>query len=141
MIFHPFHVDPPSAADQGTELAIQSRFRSRMKMLAPKVRIFAIPNAGKRTTWEAMRAKAEGLVAGVPDLVVLWSNGQGASAIPGIAFIEFKTKTGSLSPAQTDYLTWLHNAGHNCGCFRHPDTALAYVKKCGAPFLFEREAA
>jgi hypothetical protein len=131
---HPFHVDAPKDADTGNELAIQSRFRSRMKMLAPKVRLFAVPNAGKRSVWEAGRAKAEGLMPGVPDLVALWSN----QGIAGVAFLEFKTRTGSISEAQADWLTWLHMADHNVGVFRHPDTALAFLKQCGAPFLIER---
>lgn len=132
MADYPFHVDPRAIADPGSELSIQSRFRGRMKMLAPTVRIFAVPNAGRRTQWEALRAKQEGMVAGIPDCVCLWPG--------GTAWIEFKAKTGTLSKAQEEWLTWLHKAGHICGVFRAPDTAVAFLRAAGAPFLFAEAA-
>jgi len=130
-----FHCDDRSVADPGDELAIQVRLRSRMRMLAPGVRLVATPNAGKRTAWAAMKAKAEGMAAGFPDLNVIWSNGQGVNAVPGIAFLELKDRNGSLSAAQEDWLNFLHQAGFPCGCFRSVDTAIAFLRAAGAPFV------
>jgi hypothetical protein len=122
-----FPVDPPSVADSGDEVGIQTRFRTRMKMAAPSVRLFAIPNAGKRTAWSAMQVKREGLVTGFPDIGCHWEG--------GIAFVEFKTRTGALSNDQIRELNQLHANGHPCGVFRSADTAIAWLRSLGAPFL------
>lgn len=130
-----FHHDPRAVADDGDELSIQVRLRSRLRILAPTVRLVATPNAGKRTAWAAIKAKSEGLSKGFPDLNCLWSNGVGDAAVPGIAFLELKDRNGSLSPEQTDWLNWLHQAGFPCGCFRSVDTACDFLRRHGAPFM------
>jgi len=71
----------------------------------PGVRIFAIPNGGARSKATAGRLKAEGVASGVPDLFVpawrLW--------------IEMKrTKGGSLSPEQKDWIKYLESVGFCC---------------------------
>jgi hypothetical protein len=129
---YPFPVDAPAQADSGTEIQIQGRFRSRMKSLAPQVKIVAVPNGGKRTAWEKLAASREGLTVGFPDVIVLWDG--------GCCFMEMKQRTGSLSPAQIDNLNWLARNGFACGVFRSVDTAVAFVKAQGAPFLFELAA-
>lgn len=126
---YPFHVDPAAVADTGDETAIQARFRSRVASQAPGVRLAAVPNGGKRTAWAAMQAKREGLATGFPDLIALWAGGH--------AFLEFKTRTGPLKPEQIDYLNWLHRNGHACGVFRSANTALAFLRRQGAPFMAE----
>jgi hypothetical protein len=123
-----FHVDPPSVADLGSEFEIQLRFRNAMKKLAPKVRLVATPNAGKRTQWEASRAKAEGLAKGFCDLIAIAPDAQ-------IAFIELKAKTGRLSESQIDWLNFLHSSGFNCGCFNSVNSAILSIKSWGFPFL------
>lgn len=67
------------------------------------VRIFAIPNGGKRSKKVAMELKAEGVSAGVPDLFIpewgLW--------------IEMKrTKNSSTSTDQKDWLEYLSSIGY-----------------------------
>lgn len=125
-----FHVDPPSVADSGDEIGIQTRFRSRMRTMAPAVRLAAVPNAGKRTAWASMNAKREGLSKGFPDLMAYWEN-------RGHAVLEFKARSGALDTEQISWLNFLHNAGIPCGVFRSADTALAFIRDCGAPFLAE----
>ena len=71
----------------------------------PGVRIHAIPNGGARSKATAGRLKAEGVASGVPDLFVpawrLW--------------IEMKrTKGGSLSPEQKDWIAYLEGCGYQC---------------------------
>jgi hypothetical protein len=124
-----FHIDPPSVADAGDEAAIQTRFRSRMRMRAPEVKLVAVPNAGVRTSYEKFQRAREGLVIGFPDLVCLW--------LGGCAFIEFKQRTGSLSAAQHDNLNWLARAGFACGVFRSVESAMAFLRAQGAPFMAE----
>lgn len=65
-------------------------------------RIFAIPNGGHRHPAVAMKLKATGSVAGIPDLFVpalhLW--------------IEMKKQTGGrLSPVQKDWIEYLEGIG------------------------------
>jgi hypothetical protein len=121
-----FHVDPPSVADLGSEFEIQLRFRNAMKKLAPKVRLVATPNAGKRTQWEASRAKAEGLAKGFPDVTLM--------AEPKLTgYIEFKAKAGRLSPEQTEWLNFLTGAGFPCGCFNNVAGAVAAARAWGFP--------
>ena len=122
-----FHADPRSAAIDGDEQSIQVRLRSRMKMLAPSVKLVATPNGMKTTAWSALKAKSEGMSKGFPDLTVLW--------IGGVAFLEMKDRNGSLKPEQVDWLNWLHRAGFPCGMFRSPDTAITFLRKAGAPFV------
>lgn len=129
----PFHVDPRAAADAGSELAIQSRFRSRMKMLAPKVRLVAVPNGGQRTAWAAMKAKQEGMSAGFWDLIALAPDGK-------VAFVEFKAKDGRLSEAQADWGCWMHQAGFPCGVFNNAFSAMRFLHESGFPFLCKAEA-
>ena len=119
-----FHSDPPSVADAGSEFEIQVALRRAMKKLAPKVRLVATPNAGKRTQWEATRAKSEGMSKGFCDLTVIGPAKQ-------IAFVELKTRTGRLSDEQIDWLNYLHNSGFNCGCFRSVASATAALKQWG----------
>jgi hypothetical protein len=71
----------------------------------PDVRIFAIPNGGARSKATAARLKAEGVSSGVPDLFVpawrLW--------------VEMKrSKGGSLSPEQKDWIKYLESVGFCC---------------------------
>lgn len=122
-----FHHDERAVADAGDELSIQVKLRSRMRILAPAVRLVATPNAGKRTAWAAMKAKAEGMSKGFCDLTALWAG--------GVAFLELKDRNGSLSPEQIDWLNWLHQAGFPCGCFRSVDTIVAFLERNGAPMM------
>jgi hypothetical protein len=77
------------------------------------VRIFAIPNGGKRSKREAERLKLEGVSPGVPDLFIpqwrLW--------------VEMKReKGGKLSWEQEDWIVYLHCQGHRVFvCHGHKD--------------------
>jgi hypothetical protein len=69
----------------------------------PGVLIYAIPNGGKRSKGSAMKLKAEGVVAGIPDL-----------SIPewGPLWIEMKRqKSGSVSKVQKEIHQQLRDIG------------------------------
>ena len=54
---------------------------------------FHVPNGGNRDAREGAQLKASGVVAGIPDMILIHK---------GRAFgFEMKTPTGSISPAQT----------------------------------------
>ena len=57
--------------------------------------IFAIPNGGKRGIITAIKLKAEGVTAGIPDLCLPVARG-GFHAL----YIEMKTETGTVSESQ-----------------------------------------
>lgn len=72
-----------------------------LRQTHPELRIFSIPNGGKRGKAEALRLKVEGLSPGVPDLYVpalrLW--------------IEMKAPGGRVSAEQADWHAYLRGIG------------------------------
>lgn len=80
--------------------------------------IFAIPNGGGRSKAEAGRLKAEGVLAGVPDLFIAEAAGQWHGL-----FIEMKDgKNGRLSPSQKAIIPHLRDNGYLCQVCRDFDT-------------------
>lgn len=81
----------------------QREFVSWFRKTYPGVRIFAIPNGGYRNLATAARLKAEGAVAGVPDLFIpAWR-----------VWIEMKlVKGGVLSEKQRDWRDYLIGCGY-----------------------------
>jgi hypothetical protein len=69
--------------------------------------LFAVPNGGKRNAFEAKIMKAEGVTAGVSDLILLMSNGFYHSLC-----IEIKTPIGTQTPKQIDFETAVVSHGH-----------------------------
>ncbi len=71
--------------------------------------IFAIPNGGNRNITEAARLKKEGVLAGIPDLVVIGKN--------KLFFIEMKNESGRLSATQKTIHEKINRLGfavHTC---------------------------
>jgi hypothetical protein len=118
-----FHIDSPAVADSGSEVEIQIALRKALK-LTPCAFV-AVPNGAQRTAWAAIKAKQEGLQTGFPDGMVIWPN--------GIAFVEIKTRSGSLSEQQHIWLNFLTKAGHRCGVFRSVKSCLSWLAEQGAP--------
>ena len=75
----------------------------------PELRfMYHVPNGGKRNAKEAAHLKAEGVKAGVPDIVLPAARG----CFHGL-YIELKRqKSGSLSQDQKDYLDFLQKQGY-----------------------------
>jgi hypothetical protein len=89
-------------------------------------RIFAVPNGGHRHPAVAMKLKATGTVAGVPDLYVpalhLW--------------IEMKrAKGGRLSEVQKDWIAYLESIGHRVIVGHGFEDAMAKVQQLGKPLV------
>lgn len=84
----------------------------------PNYLIFAIPNAGKRSIRAGVYYKAEGLVAGVPDLFVPEPCGY----FSGL-FIEMKTESKSSrpTPAQENMMQKLRARGYSVHVCRNLD--------------------
>lgn len=86
-----------------SEHAEQAMFVQWFRAQYPGVLLFAIPNGEYRNKVTAMRLKAEGVVSGVPDLMVpAWR-----------LFIEMKrTKGGSVSKEQREIMEYLNGCGY-----------------------------
>jgi hypothetical protein len=69
--------------------------------------LYAVPNGGKRSKVEAAIMKAEGVRAGMTDLVLAWPTDRW----PGL-YIEMKTADGRVSPEQRDWAERLKEAGY-----------------------------
>jgi hypothetical protein len=82
----------------------QIRFVSWFRKNNPGVLIHAIPNGGKRDIATASRMKAEGVVAGMPDLEIpAWNQ-----------YIEMKrTVGGRVSTEQKKIILYLESIGKN----------------------------
>lgn len=78
-----------------------------LRLQHPNTFIFAIPNGGARNAVTGAMLKAEGVVAGVPDLFIAEACG-GWNGL----FIEMKTKKGVLSERQKNVIAVLKQRGY-----------------------------
>jgi hypothetical protein len=122
-----WHCDPKDA-DPRSEEQRQQAFLRTARIMCPAVDIFAVPNGGKRTQWAQMKAKREGMKAGVLDLVCTWPGG-------GVAFVEFKNGRDMPDANQRERLNLYMRQNHHCGVFRQEKSALEFLMRCGAPFI------
>ena len=84
------------------EQKLQASIVSYLRAVLPDCRTFAVPNGGLRGKREAARLKRTGVLAGVPDVVILASGGQAY-------LVEVKADKGSLSEAQKEFKLWMVN--------------------------------
>ena len=78
--------------------------------------MFAIPNGGLRDIRTATNLKAEGVKAGVPDIMLPWPNTNERSPSEGYygLFIEMKVGKNKPSKEQEEYIAYLKEAGYYC---------------------------
>ena len=90
-------VKPRRKAPSNDEHRIQCACVKWFALKYPKLkgRLFAVPNGGRRDGPTAAKLKAEGVVAGVSDLILLKSNRN-----YGALFIEMKKEDGRQSKSQ-----------------------------------------
>ena len=69
------------------------------------------------------KAKAMGLITGSADYVFVWDGGGG--------WIELKTETGTLSPAQKDFRDWANATGSNHAVCRTLDDVVSTLFSWG----------
>lgn len=80
----------------GPEDILQKQVAAFLKFAAPDLLWHHPANGGFRNVREASKLKAMGVRAGVADLAIVLPDGRAA-------FIELKTATGRLSPAQAEF--------------------------------------
>jgi len=97
----------------------------RLRAFHPDVLVYAVPNGGGRTGWDATRLKAEGVLAGVPDLVVAEPRG----VYHGL-YVEMKRATGGVvSSKQADVMEKLLARGYAV-LIAHRGAEKAYEEVC-----------
>lgn len=138
MADYPFHYDMPAVRISDSEIAVQKQCLDMIAKLFPNTRVAAVPNGQKRTRWQQMQAKREGMSKGFLDLVVIgekWVRiGSGEQSFlvvrPAVAFVEIKA-AGTLTAEQRDWLDFLVVAGHHCGVFRSDRTLEVKLREWG----------
>lgn len=78
-------------------------------MQYPKYIVFSIPNNSKRNPREGSRLKKEGMLAGVPDIMVPVPKGK----FHGL-FIEFKVGKNKLTESQANVIEYLRSKNYYC---------------------------
>lgn len=95
--------------------------------------LFHVPNGGRRNLKEATRLKAEGVVAGVADLILLVPRiEEGCKSMWHALCIEMKKKGGYQSPEQKDWQKKVEGHGYKYAVCRSLDefidTVEAYLR-------------
>ena len=108
------------------EQILQTQIVNALRLSAPDVLAFHVPNGGYRTPREAAVFKAMGVVPGIPDLICLWPIGR-------VGFLELKAHKGALTDLQRAMIDRLSGMGFPVAVVRSLDDALAELARWGAP--------
>jgi VRR-NUC domain len=112
--------------DCNAEARIQAAIVEWIRVVAPFIMVFAVPNGGLRSKPEATRMRWTGVLAGVPDLAVVAPGGR-------IFFIEVKAPGGYLSAAQRAMHGRLVALGTAAATVRPVDEAREALAHWGIP--------
>ena len=111
-----------AATEHDLQVGCVRWFRYEFTAFAPL--LFAIPNGGRRDYVAAAKLKAEGVVPGVPDLLLAVPRG-GYHAL----WIEMKNgKAGELSPAQKEMHVNLRTQGYRVEVCRTFDAFVTIIR-------------
>jgi hypothetical protein len=114
---------PPAGSEHDLQAAVAEYLTLA---LPPDEAVFcAIPNGGKRDKGTVGKLKAEGLLAGAPDLLILWRG----RAIG----LELKARRGRLSSAQLAFSMRWTTAGGVYAVARSLDDVAALLEAAGVP--------
>jgi hypothetical protein len=117
-------VERVRVSDLNAEARIQAAIVEYVRMVAPHIKIYAVPNGGLRTRREAARLKWTGVLAGVLDLVLLLPAAR-------CAHWEVKTEKGSLEDEQENMIGWLQVNKHEWAIIRSIDDARYELRRLG----------
>ena len=99
-----------SGSESLEQRSLVSWWRLCGQKLQPGAVLYAIPNGGRRDAATGARLKAEGALAGIPDMMLAWPAG-GKHGL----YLELKKKVGGrASKAQNEVMKALESAGYAC---------------------------
>lgn len=125
---YPFHYDMPKVRISDSEIVVQKACLDMIARVFPKTRVAAVPNGGKRTRWQQMQAKREGMSAGFPDLILVGQHF--VSDDPLVAFAEIKANA-AMTEEQKEWMVFMAIGSHRCGVFRSHETLMFKMKQWG----------
>ncbi len=104
----------PKSPDDSSEHAEQAHAihwwrYNHMKYGLPMFALYAVPNSAERGNWLANRMKAEGLRAGIPDLVLAKPMGRYAGL-----YVEMKYGDNTTSAEQDEVMFYLRSVNYRC---------------------------
>lgn len=110
------------------EQELQKAVMQHLKVVAPHVLALHIPNGGKRSPIEGRIFKSLGVMAGAPDILLLWAQGK-------CAFIELKagTKKNRLQPSQEAFGLRCFDLGIPWAVATSVNEVVDYLRAWGAP--------
>ena len=111
----------PSEEEHQLQCACVKAFRYQFPKYA--LSLFAVPNGGQRNAVVAAKLKAEGVLAGVSDLLFL----EACGPFHGLA-IELKTPKGVQSKAQKEWQEYIESRGWKYVVIRSVDEFMMEVK-------------
>lgn len=113
---------PPRDEEHRLQCACVRWFR--LQYPAWRELLFAIPNGGVRDKVTASRLKAEGVLPGVSDLLLLYPAGKYHALC-----IEMKTPSGKQSPGQKQWQQEAERAGYKYALCRSLDDFIGTIEK------------
>jgi hypothetical protein len=115
------------------EQAIQRNIVDTLRMILPRDSfLFAVPNGGARSGLEASIFQGQGVIAGVPDLMLCWA---------GRAFgLEVKADNGTMSPRQHATHDVMRRAGVPVAVVRGLPEAIAFLREQQVPLRIKESA-
>ena len=118
----------PAVVPEVPETKIQQQLIRAFALKWPKIyasgALFAVPNQGKRSRATASRMKAEGMVKGVTDLILLWP----ANGYHG-AMLEMKAPGGQVSKEQREWMQARAESGYKAGVEYSLEGGLAFFEQ------------
>lgn len=120
----------PRARSRHLEDDLQRDVMTYLRAVLPSnVRAWHTPNGGNRSVREAGRLKAQGVLAGVSDVLIVWRD----ICDTHIVAIELKSPTGVLTDAQKDFLAFITFSGGYTGVARSIDDVRDLLRTFGVP--------
>lgn len=109
---------PAAPSEDTIQAQVITWANKQLKVYPELARLFHVPNGGQRHVLVAVNLKRQGVKAGVPDLCL---------PVPRFGchglWIEMKTKDGSISATQKDWIGYLQGAGYRVEVCRSFDEA------------------
>lgn len=115
-------IKKPEAREQARLVAALRRCWSVIANLAERPVIAHIPNGGSRNALEASNLKTQGVLAGIPDLIVIMPWGE-------TIWIEMKARDGKRSVSQVDLHQHFEALGHEVITAYSAEEALQHLRR------------